>query len=140
MNVSVTGRHMSVTDAMKDYAVEKANRLERYYDQIQHIEVIIDNAGDRRQVEMIIRARVGGKFVGTVEHEDAYAAIDLLLDKMERQLTKQKEKLKLKKRSGESNRVGAELEEAAQAATAESEAELESYQEVVDKTEIPKAK
>ncbi len=130
--ISITGRHMSVTDAMKDYATEKAKKLERYYQgQIHEIELVIDNDGDRRQVEMIIRARQR-KFVAHVEHEDAYAAIDLLLDKMERQLTKQKEKLKLKKRSGESNRVGQELANAEAAAAAAEEEDEETFEDAVE--------
>lgn len=136
VDVRITGRHMSVTNAMKEYAAEKSQRLERYYDQIQDVEIVIDNEGDRRLVEMIIHARRGGRFVGHTEHEDAYAAVDLLIDKMERQLTKQKEKLKLRKRSGDSGRVGSELAAAEAAKASVDEEEEETYQDVVDRTEM----
>ncbi len=136
MDVRITGRHMSVTNAMKEYAAEKSQRLERYYDQIQTVEIVIDNEGDRRLVEMIIHVRRGGRIVGHTEHEDAYAAVDLLIDKMERQLTKHKEKLKLRKRTGDSGRIGAELAAAEAAKAPVSEEEEETYQDVVDKTEM----
>ena len=86
MKINITGRHMHVHDSVKDYALEKAEKLERFNDHIQHTEIVLANEGDRKTVEMIVTTRRGGKHVGQVEHEDTFAAIDLLMDKMKRQL------------------------------------------------------
>ena len=91
MKITITGRHMHVHDSVKEYAIEKTSKLERYNDALQHIEIVVANEGDRKLVEMIATSRVGGKHVGQVEHEDIFAAIDLLFDKMKRQLEKTKE-------------------------------------------------
>src|SRR4029077_1591159 len=94
---------MHVHESVKEYALEKAGKLERFNDALQHIEIVVANEGDRKLVEMIATARVGGKHVGQVEHEDIFAAIDLLVDKMKRQLERTKEKRKNRKH-GESQR------------------------------------
>ncbi len=86
MKVTISGRHTSITDAMKQYATEKIDRLERYNDMVTHAEVVMDIEGERHKVEMIAHTKVGGRLIGKAEHTDMYAAIDLLMDKMERQL------------------------------------------------------
>src|ERR1022692_2926175 len=103
---------MHVHESVKEYATEKASKLERFNDSLQHIEITVANEGDRKLVEMIATSRLGGKHVGQVEHEDTFAAIDLLFDKMKRQLEKTKEKVKHRKH-GESARVRAGKGEAA---------------------------
>lgn len=138
MKITITGRHMHVHDSVKEYALEKAAKLERFNDQILHTEIVVANEGDRKLVEMICTLRRGGKHVGQVEHEDTFAAIDLLMDKMKRQLEREKEKLKNRKH-GESARNGRVARESAPspAPKAEPEEELETYEDVVDKMEIP---
>ena len=98
MRIAITGRHSSVTDAMKTYATDKFSKLERHNDLVTTAEVVMDVGKDRHMVEMIAHTKVGGRMVGKAEHSDMYAAIDLLLDKMERQLTKQKEKVKTERK------------------------------------------
>jgi len=99
VNVSITGRHLNVTKALESYAREKAGKLDRYFDAVQSCDVVLVSDGDRHVAEMIISARVGGKLVAQVVNSDMYAAIDLLVDKMERQLTRQKEKVKHHRKS-----------------------------------------
>lgn len=106
MRLSITGRHTSVTDAMKNYATEKLTRLERHDDLVTGGEVVMNIEKDRHMVEMIAHTKVGDRVIGKAEHNDMYAAIDLLLDKMERQLVKQKEKVKTeRKHSGRTRGV-----------------------------------
>jgi putative sigma-54 modulation protein len=100
MRLSITGRHTSVTDAMKKYATEKLTRLERHDDLVTTGEVVMNIEKDRHMIEMIAHTKVGDRVVGKAEHTDMYAAIDLLLDKMERQLVKQKEKVKVERKHG----------------------------------------
>ena len=87
MIVTVASRHMDVTPALKSFAEQKANKLLKYYDRIQEIEVIMDAAKDTTRVEMIVNAEHKQMFIAHHEEADAYAAIDQCIDKLERQLT-----------------------------------------------------
>jgi ribosomal subunit interface protein len=119
---------MNVHETIKTYAEEKAAKLDRYFDQLREIEIVFSADGDRKLVEMIAHPRKGEKIVGQMTHEDPFAAVDLLVDKMYNQLHKVKEKLKDKrKRSGRhpaSNGVAQPDLKPAE--------ELESYDEVVE--------
>lgn len=97
MQITVTGRHMGVSDAVRSHCEEKAQRLTRFFDRIQLIEIILSGDAGLHTAEMIVRGEGVAPFVATEEHEDVYAAVDLLLDKIERQLTKHKEKLRNRK-------------------------------------------
>jgi putative sigma-54 modulation protein len=103
MQVTVTGRHMGVGDALQAYCVEKADRLTRFLDRIQAIEVVIDGKEGIHTVEMIVRSAGAAPFVATEQHADAYAAVDLLLDKMEEQLRRYKEKHRNRKHPPRAN-------------------------------------
>lgn len=98
MEVKVTGRHLEITPAIRDYATEKAGKLTRYFDRVSSIEVLADRGQNHNyQVEMIVHVERHEPFVARGNHEDLYASIDLVLDKMERQLTDHKEKLRNRK-------------------------------------------
>ena len=92
MIVTISSRHMDVTEAMKSYAEQKANKLSKYYDLIQEIEVIFDAGKDRTKVEMIVNAEHKNMFIANHAEGDAYACIDACADKLERQLTEHKKK------------------------------------------------
>ncbi|MCA8924839.1 MAG: ribosome-associated translation inhibitor RaiA [Planctomycetes bacterium] len=126
LQITITGRSMNVRKDLKDYVQSKAGRLERYNDQLRSIEVVLSEQGDRRIAEMIAHPNRGPKVVGKAEHEDAFAAIDLLVDKMYQQLHKQKEK-------AEDRRKRSERVPPPEPSTAVVEEKLESYDEVVDK-------
>jgi putative sigma-54 modulation protein len=90
--VTISSRHMDVTPAMKTFAEEKANKLNKYYDLIQEIEVIFDAGKDRTKVEMIVNAEHKNMFIANHEQGDAYACVDACVEKLERQLTEHKKK------------------------------------------------
>mgnify|MGYP000412773546 CR=1 FL=1 len=94
MQVKVTGRHMSVTEAMKSYAEEKAQKLIRYFNRIQEIRVVLDFDGTRPMVEFIVDVERASDFVASETNDDMYAAIDKTADKLEAQLHKHKERLR----------------------------------------------
>lgn len=100
MQISVTGRHVDVTDRVREYAEEKAARLPRYYDRVHAIEVVLDREGDHAVVEMIVKAAGAQEFIAKEVGPDAMSCIDLLTDKLERQLTKYKEKSRNRKHPG----------------------------------------
>jgi putative sigma-54 modulation protein len=97
MQVTVSGRHMGVSDALKEYCTEKAGKLTRYYDRIQSVEVIIAGKDGIHRADIIVHADSAEPFVATETHADAYAAMDLILDKISRQLTRHKERLRNRK-------------------------------------------
>ena len=92
MIVTITGRHMEVTEALKRYAEQKAGKLSKYYDRIQEIEVVMDAHKDGTRVEMIVNAEHNAVFIAHHDQGDAYACIDGCVDKLERQLTDHKER------------------------------------------------
>jgi putative sigma-54 modulation protein len=92
MIVTVASRHMDVTPPLKEYAENKANKLTRYYDRIQGIEVVIDSAKDQAKVEIIVSADHNDRFIAHHNVGDAYACVDACVDKLERQLSDHKKK------------------------------------------------
>lgn len=91
MQITITGHQLDVTDAMRDYVNNKFSRLERHSDKITSIRVTMGV----EKINQIVDASIliaGGEVNAQAEHEDMYAAIDLLVDKLDRQLLKHKEK------------------------------------------------
>ena len=101
MVVTVASRHMEVTPALKTFAETKANKLLKYFDRIQEIEVILD-AGkelgkDHTRVEMIVNAEHNDVFIAHHDQGDAYACIDGCAHKLERALSEHKKKYRNRK-------------------------------------------
>ena len=92
MQILVTGRHVEVTDEVREYIQTKAARLTNYYDRIHEIEVILDHESEQFSAEMIVRADRKHTFVARGTGPDTFALIDEIMGKLERQLTKHKEK------------------------------------------------
>ncbi len=101
MIVTVSSRHMDVTDPLKAYATQKAGKLSKYYDRIQEIEVIFDNKKESIQVEMIVNAEHRNLFVAHHDDGDAYACVDGCIHKLERQLSEHKKKYRNRKHPSE---------------------------------------
>lgn len=91
-NISVTGRHMSVTDAMKDYAIEKVSRIERFTDRI--LEVIITMDVQKLDHRVDITMKVNNlKIKSSGISSDMYVSIDMAVHRIETQLLRYKQKL-----------------------------------------------
>src|SRR5690606_40231485 len=82
---------LDVTEAMRDYVEEKFSRLERHFDRITNVQVIMQVEKLQQKIEATLHI-AGGEVVANAEHTDMYAAIDMLVDKLDRQLIKAKEK------------------------------------------------
>ncbi len=93
MNIEITGRHFHVSDALKEYATQKASKLTRFYDGIQHIQILVSSDGKDQLVEFIVSVNRGQPLVANERHESVYAAVDLASDKVHRQLTRFKDKI-----------------------------------------------
>jgi putative sigma-54 modulation protein len=94
MKVNVVGRHVKVTDAMQQYAEEKAGKLDRFFKGIRHVDIVMDVNGLANEVETAVVLGHGLKFVGKAEAEDMYAAIDAAESKIEKQIRRFNSKLK----------------------------------------------
>jgi putative sigma-54 modulation protein len=95
--VTISARHMEVTPALRSYAEQKSGKLPKYFDRIQEIEVIFDAGKDSTRVEMIVNTEHNGMFIAHHELGDAYACIDACVDKLERQLSDHKKRLRNRK-------------------------------------------
>lgn len=91
MQLNISGHHLEITDPIKNYVTNKIDRLQRHNDRITSTNVIlsIDNLVQKAEATVHVS---GGEFFANSEHEDLYAAIDTLVDKLDRQLIKHKEK------------------------------------------------
>ena len=94
MNIVVKGRHMDVTDAIRQYALTKADKLPKYYDKIRSTEIILGMEGDRPVAEIVVQAKRKSTFVATHRDEDMYACIDQCLHKIAEQLRRHKDKVR----------------------------------------------
>lgn len=91
MNLSITGHNLEVTAAMRDYVESKIGRIARHFDSVVGIQVILSVERVRHTAEITLR--VAGKDIHCAATEESmYAAIDLLSDKVERQIVKTKSK------------------------------------------------
>ena len=93
MQVSISGHHVDVTDSMRNYVNEKIEKLDRHFDQALDIQVILTVEKLRHKAEATLHVS-GNNLYAEDTQEDMYAAIDGLIDKLDRQGKKHKEKLK----------------------------------------------
>ena len=91
MQINLTGHHVDLTPALRDYVNEKFERLERHIDDVTDAHVILSVEKQRQKAEATLHVAGGTLFADHVE-EDMYAAIDGLVDKLDRQAKKHKEK------------------------------------------------
>jgi len=100
MLFTITGKHIEITDAIRQHAQEKCEKLPRYFDSISQVEVIVEgNEGGKQAVEIIAHAEHNDLLVAKETGDDTYACIDLAIHKLERQLKKAKEKQRNHKHS-----------------------------------------
>jgi putative sigma-54 modulation protein len=93
MQINLTGHHVDITDALRDYVQDKFERLERHFDQVIDIHVVLTVAKNHNKAEANLQVS-GNQIHADAIHDDMYAAIDGLIDKTDRQLIKHKEKMK----------------------------------------------
>ncbi|CAK0774632.1 ribosome hibernation-promoting factor [Gammaproteobacteria bacterium] len=91
MQINVTGHHVEVTPALRDYVVSKLERLERHFDQVTQVHVVLMVEKLRHQIEANLNLN-GVQIFAKEESESMYAAIDALADKLDRQIMRHKEK------------------------------------------------
>ena len=93
MQLEITGHHNDVTDSMNAYVREKVGRVTRHFDRVINIHVILEVQKGRHRAEASLHVS-GNHIFAEAQADDMYSAIDLLADKLDRQIVKHKEKVK----------------------------------------------
>ncbi|MGZ8217528.1 ribosome hibernation promoting factor [Methylomagnum sp.] len=91
MQLSITGHHIEVTDSMRNYVTEKFAKLNRHFDQVIDVHVILEVEKLAQKAEATVHVN-GANLFAEATDEDLYAAIDALIDKLDRQVLKHKDK------------------------------------------------
>ena len=97
MNLTISGHHLEVTPALRSYVMSKLDRITRHFDQVVDVKVLlsIENQKEkerRQRAECSIHVKGNDMFAESA-HEDLYAAVDELVDKLDRQVVRHKNKL-----------------------------------------------
>ena len=92
MQVSVTGRHVEVTEAMKQHVEDKIAKIKRHFDHVTNVHVILTVEKLEQKAEATVQIS-GAKLFADDVQGDMYAAIDNMVDKLDRQIIKHKEKI-----------------------------------------------
>jgi putative sigma-54 modulation protein len=92
MNLNVSGHHLEVTSAIRTYVHSKLERVSRHFDHVIEAHVILTVSKLRQKAEVTLHVR-GKDLHCESEQEDLYAAIDLLADKLDRQVLRYKDRL-----------------------------------------------
>jgi len=92
MQLNVSGHHVDVTDSLRGYVEQKIQRIERHFDLVSGVHCILTVEKLRHKAEAKVNVNGGTIYAETTE-DDMYAAIDGLVDKLDRKVRKHKEKL-----------------------------------------------
>ncbi|MBY4896523.1 ribosome hibernation-promoting factor, HPF/YfiA family [Cupriavidus sp. AU9028] len=97
MNLKISGHHLDITPPLREYVETKLERIVRHFDQVTGVTVLLslDNQKekDRRQRAEVILSLKGKDIFVETQHEDLYAAIDMVVDKLDRQVIRYKDKV-----------------------------------------------
>ena len=91
MQTSITGHHVEITPPLRQYVESKLLRLERHFERVIDVRVVLDVEKLNHKAEATIHTRGKSLFADAIA-DDMYAAIDALADKLDRQIRKHKEK------------------------------------------------
>jgi putative sigma-54 modulation protein len=97
MQIKVSARHTDLSDSLRSYAEEKANKLSRFYDRLMSVDVVFDLDAGQHRCELIAKADHHNTFVAREESQDAHASLDAAVKDVERQLTRHKERFRNRK-------------------------------------------
>jgi len=92
MQIDITGHHVDLSDALRDYVHDKFTRLERHFDKVIDVHVILTVEKLNQKAEATIHMS-GNDVHAEANSDDMYASIDGLVDKLDRQIVKHKEKI-----------------------------------------------
>lgn len=100
MQITFSGRHVHLSQEQQDWIKGKLSKISQFFDKIRVVDVVVSKEGPNFAVEVIVKPdhhdRIVSRDVGT----DIQACVDVILDKLERQITKYKEKVRNRKHQG----------------------------------------
>ena len=92
MQVTISGQHVEITDTLREYVRRKLTRIDRHFGPVIRSHVALHAARNRHRVETTVHTK-GTQWHATAEDRDMYVAIDRVVDKLDRQAIKHKEKV-----------------------------------------------
>jgi len=92
MKINITGRHLEVTPALKDYIERKSEKIKYFFEHVLDVHVILQVLKNLHKIEITLNSE-GKTFYCEADSTDMYSSIDLAFDKLERQVKKFKEKI-----------------------------------------------
>ena len=92
MNLSISGHHLEVTPALREYVTTKLEKIRRHFDQVIDVNVFLSVDKLRQKAEIALHVR-GKDLVAEGIDDDLYAAIDALVDKLDRMVKKRKDQM-----------------------------------------------
>ena len=97
MQINISSKHVDITSSIEECVLKKAERLPRYFDRIEAVDIVIDKTHDDHEVEIICNIEHSDPIIARAELQDMYACIDLSMDRAVRQLTDHKSRLRDRK-------------------------------------------
>lgn len=94
MDLEISGRHVDISDRMREHTLDKLSRIDKFADQVLRVNVTYFKDADDKVAEILAHIRRGKDAVAEARAETFYKALDLAVDKIERQLTRAKERVK----------------------------------------------
>ena len=102
MEITISGRHLEITPALRQHAQERAERLPHYYNLINAIEITLDgSAGKMKRAEIVVGAEHKGRFVAHHDGDDLYGCIDQAFHKVQQQIAEHKKRYRNRKHPDE---------------------------------------
>jgi putative sigma-54 modulation protein len=108
VQIKISARHGQLRDDQKQFIQEKAQKLLHFFERLTSIDVTVDLENDLKTVEFVVSAEHKHDFVARESNGDVRAAVDLALDKLEKQLRKYKERVQDHRRTPAMGDVPAE--------------------------------
>ena len=99
VQIKIAARHGHLNDNTQQFIREKAEKLLHFFERLTMIEVTVDLNGDEKHVEFLVQAEHKHNFVAREKNANLHAAVDLVLDKIEGQLRRYKEKIQDRRRT-----------------------------------------
>ena len=93
MQIKISTRHGHLTEELQEHIREKAGKLLHFFQRLTMIEIVVDLKDEEKHIEFLVSAEHKHDFVASERNKDLLAAVDLVLDKLETQVRKYKEKV-----------------------------------------------
>lgn len=93
MTINITARHADISDAMKAHVNKKLSAILESYPHVEHAHVILDISKFRHMIEVIVQTKKHKKIEARDESDDMYSSIDRVIDKIDRQLRRARDKV-----------------------------------------------